>query len=76
LISSGKAESTGLSIAAHNNLRLAKNLIVSDDIKVRKPGIEEALRFEAGMEFHRTKDREEPEKHSAPCLDYSLASQS
>jgi hypothetical protein len=32
----------GPNITAHNNLRVAKNLIVSDDIKVRKPGIEQS----------------------------------
>jgi hypothetical protein len=34
-----------LSIAAHDDLRPTKHLIVCDDIEIRKAGIEEALRF-------------------------------
>jgi hypothetical protein len=36
----------GLSLAADDNFRPAKNLILGDDIEIHKPGIEKALRFE------------------------------
>lgn len=36
---------SNLSIAAHDDLRPAKHLIVSDDIETRKSSIEKALRF-------------------------------